>query len=323
MHMTQTNARATRRLLGLALWASCSVHAQTVTQQVEVPLVGQKCNPHVLSVTHILGELRLPPPAGNTAADTPAAKATTPAVVIMHSNAGIIGVGRTYAQALNAAGIATLEIDSYSPRGIRSGNEAKAPTGCDRLSDAWGALAYLAKMPGIAPDNIGILGLSSGGLVALMAAQGLLAPGMIAPPNSSTPGAQFRGAFVLYPSWANVRHDPKLSWMRQVNVRRAPLSPPPAVTLVVGTEDDYEINATEDCNAVMDDLASRGHPTRLILLPGATHAFDWPHPPPPGFSRFAKAGQGSMLTMRYSERDSQQTRQEVRHFFERALRASP
>lgn len=321
--MTQNNARATQLLLGWALWASCSVYAQNTPRQVDVPLVGQKCNPHVQSITHIPGELRLPAPAGNSAADTAPAKATTPAVVIMHSNAGVIGVGRTYAQALNAAGIATLEIDSYGPRGIRNGNDAKAPTGCDRLSDAWGALAYLAKMPGIDPDNIGILGLSSGGLVALMAAQGLLAPGMIAPPNPSTPGAQFRGAFVLYPSCANVRHDPKLSWMRQANVRRSPLNPPPAVTLVVGTEDDYEINASEDCNAVMDDLANRGHPTRLILLPGATHAFDWPHPPPPGFSRFAKAGQGSMLTMRYSERDTLQTRQEVSRFFEQALRATP
>jgi hypothetical protein len=36
------------------------------------------------------------------------------------------------------------------------------------------------------------------------------------------------------------------------------------------------------------------------MVEGATPAFDWPHPQPPGHSPFAKAQTGGWGTMRYS-----------------------
>ena len=89
------------------------VNSQVITSKVDIPVVGFKCNDRVRDVVNVSAELRLP-----SLQNTP-----IPAVVLLHSNAGIIGVGDFYAKALNSAGIATLEIDSYTPRGVRSGND--------------------------------------------------------------------------------------------------------------------------------------------------------------------------------------------------------
>lgn len=76
-----------------------------LTSKVNVPVLGYKCNERVREIDSISGELRVPVQK----------LSSTPVVVIMHSNAGIIGVGEYYAKALNTAGIATLEIDSFTP----------------------------------------------------------------------------------------------------------------------------------------------------------------------------------------------------------------
>jgi dienelactone hydrolase len=57
------------------------------------------------------------------------------------------------------------------------------------------------------------------------------------------------------------------------------------------------------------------------MIEGATHAFDWPTPPPPAFSPFAKAQTGGMVTMRYSAKDALETRQEMVDFFKHQLNA--
>jgi hypothetical protein len=126
--------------------------SEVTSDNVDVPVVGAKCIDRVKEVSNVGGLLRVPAKA----------KEPVPAVVLLHSNAGIIGVGDFYTRALNAAGIATLGIDSYTPRGVRSGSERNAPVLCDRLQDAWGALVYLAKDARINPQQIGLAGFSSG-----------------------------------------------------------------------------------------------------------------------------------------------------------------
>ncbi len=83
--------------------------ADVAVNKVDIPVIGSKCNDRVKEVSSVSGLLRFPSnPTGQV-----------PAVVILHSNAGIVGVGDFYARALNAAGIATLEADSFLPRGVR------------------------------------------------------------------------------------------------------------------------------------------------------------------------------------------------------------
>lgn len=134
------------------LFIAAPAFSEVTADNVDVPVVGAKCNDRVKEVSSVGGLLRVPVKA----------KEPVTAMVMLHSNAGIIGVGDFYARALNAAGIATLEIDSFTPRGVRSGSERNAPVLCDRLQDAWGALVYLAKDARINPQQIGIAGFSSG-----------------------------------------------------------------------------------------------------------------------------------------------------------------
>jgi dienelactone hydrolase len=92
-----------------------------------------------------------------------------PAVVIVHGSAGVDSRGKLYAEALNGAGIATLEIDMWSPRGLHG--HLSRPSGVpETLPDAYGALKFLSEQPRIDPERIGIMGFSWGGVVTMLTA---------------------------------------------------------------------------------------------------------------------------------------------------------
>ena len=280
---------------------------------IDIPLIGQRCNDRVADAKTVRGRLR-----------TPDKGEMSPAVVIFHSNAGVIGVGDNYAKRLVDSGFITLEVDSYTSRSIQSGNDRNAPTACDRLNDAWSALHFLSSNPKVDLQRVGAVGLSSGGIVSLMLAKGVFPRGM-----SSSDGRiqalktmRYKKFFVLYPSCANILYDEKMSWMRNPNMARSKRTDGD-LTLVVGTNDDYEIDAKADCPKVIDEWTQYGLRSTLIILEGATHAFDWPSPPPPSFSRFAKAGKGATLTMRYSAKDTEETATRMLQFFEKGRLEPP
>ena len=166
-------------------------------------------------------------------------------------------------------------------------------------------------------EKIGALGLSSGGLVTLMLAKGVFPRGMASGDSriQAIKGMRYRKFFALYPACANILYDEKLSWMRNPSMPRSKVTDGD-LAVVVGTNDDYEIDAKADCPKVMDEWAQYGLRGELHFLDGATHAFDWRNPPPSGFSRFAKAGKGGNLTMRYSEQATRETEERVVKFFE-------
>lgn len=91
------------------------------------------------------------------------------AVVILHGSAGVDSRGNFYARALNAAGIATLEIDMWEARGVTGiSNRPLLPLAT--YPDAFGALAFLSTYPGIDPERIGVMGFSWGGVVTMASA---------------------------------------------------------------------------------------------------------------------------------------------------------
>ena len=92
-----------------------------------------------------------------------------PAVVIVHGSGGIDSRGPSYAVELNKAGIATLEIDMWTPRGV-VGLSNRPRTVAETLPDAYGAFKYLASLPGIDAKRIGIMGFSWGGVVSMLTA---------------------------------------------------------------------------------------------------------------------------------------------------------
>lgn len=100
-----------------------------------------------------------------------------PAVLICHGSDGVDGRGEWYAPTLNAAGIATLEIDMWSARGVARGAAARPASPLQTLPDAFGALAFLAAQPEIDGARVGIMGFSWGGVVTLLSAVGRYAAG--------------------------------------------------------------------------------------------------------------------------------------------------
>lgn len=93
-----------------------------------------------------------------------------PAVVIAHGSSGVDSRGPYYAALLNCAGIATLEIDMWSPRGLAGGESGRPLTVAETLPDAFGGLRMLAADGRIDPRRIGIMGFSWGGVVSMLAA---------------------------------------------------------------------------------------------------------------------------------------------------------
>jgi len=280
--------------------------ADVAISRVDIPVVGSKCNERVKEVSSVQGELRFP------------SKITgqVPAVVILHSNAGVVGVGGFYARALNAAGIATLEVDSYLPRGVRGGSERNAPVLCDRLQDAWGALVFLASDARINPKKIGTVGFSSGAAVAIMAGMGVR-PTRLPRDNSILPKELVYAAhFALYPSCANIMDDQQRirSWINPGRPQNWGATGK-SIHIVSGTSDDFDFNPKTDCLRMRDEFPDIASQLTVRMVDGATHAFDWPNPPPPAFSPFAKAQTGGMVTMRYSAKEAEIAQKEMVEYF--------
>ena len=93
-----------------------------------------------------------------------------PGVLICHGSDGVDGRGEFHAEALNAAGIATFEIDMWAARGVGRGAAARPRSVPETLPDAFAAVAFMARQPEIDPARIGILGFSWGGVVSMLTA---------------------------------------------------------------------------------------------------------------------------------------------------------
>jgi dienelactone hydrolase len=95
-----------------------------------------------------------------------------PAMVLLTSSAGVQRHRELhYAAALNAAGIAALVVDSFSPRGIRRTVADQSLVSAVQMEgDAFAAMALLRGDPRIDPERIGLMGVSKGGVAAINAA---------------------------------------------------------------------------------------------------------------------------------------------------------
>ena len=186
----------------------------------------------------LTGELYRPPGDG-----------VFPAVVMLHGCAGRSSrawedAGGAYFASL---GYALLIVDSFGPRGIAERCAAESGVPADRVMDAFGALLYLARLPFIDPERIAVLGYSQGGGAALSAVK-LGGFGTLFE-------RQFRAAVAYYP--------PCEISMGGVSV--------PTVVLI-GALDD--ITPARQCEEMMARLNGEGAALRLVVYPGAHHAFN-------------------------------------------------
>lgn len=243
---------------------------------------------------------------------------TWPAVVILHGSSGIDSRGDFYEAALNAAGIATLQIDMWEARGV-TGLANRPPAPILTYPDAFSALAFLAAQPGIAPDRIGVLGFSWGGVVSLAAAERLYA-------GAFGGGRRFAAHVANYPVChaANKTSIPALNPPAQKGSQILDLTGAP-VLIQVGTRDDYD-NGGGACRALVQTLNARNGPiVELNEYPGAFHGWDRLMVPVTAADPFADEGSffatGVVPQVRI-EPDVEQalrSRERVLHFFKRHL----
>jgi dienelactone hydrolase len=181
-----------------------------------------------------------------------------PAVVVCHGSDGVDGRGAFHIAALNAAGMATLEVDMWAARTTVRGAAGRPASVPQTLPDAYGALAFLRTQPEIDPDRIAIAGFSWGGVVSLLSATRAYAA------RWAEPGTGFVAHAAFYPAlW---------SYNRAPGHDFRDLTGAPVLIQAGGADayDDADVTA-----GFMDALApaDRAH-VELIVHAGATHAFD-------------------------------------------------
>ena len=180
----------------------------------------------------------------------------SPAVVLLHSCNGNWGrLDERWGKRIASWGYVTLTVDSFGPRGLKScGDDAPV----DLAMDAYRALNFLARAPFVDPARVAVLGFAQGGRVALMSVE----HGAI----EQTSPNKFRAAVAFYPPCGRFRGDMTVPTLILIG-ERDDLTPAEACRDMVNGRDDWGISRQR----------VEGAPIKLIVYPGAYHAFDAPN----------------------------------------------
>lgn len=227
-------------------------------------------------------------------------KGKMPAVVVLHGSGGIDGRGAFHIEALNKAGIATLEVYMFEP-----GKRPKAGA-LWSLPFAYGALDYLSNRPEIDKNRIGVMGFSFGAHMTILAATARSREAL-------GKGKGFVAHAAFYPvCWGML----KWSKSRKKGSDRYTSAP---ILILEGELDDYSEPGT--CDRFIESI-----PLPFVtqfthrFYPGAAHGWDLP----PGvtrnfYTRSANMGKGGYVFMQRNESVAQESRRETIKFFSKAF----
>ncbi len=293
-------------LAAAAIASLPAARAQSANQELREDL---KINPNVPVISDvafpslasppltIAGQLRVPA----TGADK------YPAVVIVHGSAGIDSRNKFYADALNLAGIATLEIDMWAARGWLGGVTGRPAGVPETLPDAYGALKFLSTLPRIDASRIGITGFSWGGVVTMLTAT---APYT----NQYTGGAlKFAAHAANYPVCWVYNHVPGYEFSAFTG---AP------VFIQAGQLDQYDLPTS--CPDLVASLTPYDRNfISAVVYPGATHAWDRLQPAETVTDPYSHLGQGGQVEFVPNPPVAAVSRAATVEFFERAFSLQP
>jgi dienelactone hydrolase len=279
----------------LMIVAMLSVTAQAEVIDGHLPIISY-VNFQSLDPTQPLtvsGQLRVP-------ADT---VTPMPAVVVVHGSAGVDSRGQFYVEALNKAGIATLEIDLWAARGWLGGIKGRPRGVPETLPDAYGALKFLAKQPAIDATRIGIMGFSWGGVVTMLTAT---------QPYTTlyTGGAlRFAAHVANYPVCWVYNHVPGYGFSEFTG---AP------VLIQAGELDAYDDPDT--CPQLVQSLPAVAQSfVSVRVYPNVTHAWDRLQPAITVTDPFSHKGMGGQVDMVPNPGKAFQSRHQVVRFFKNAF----
>jgi dienelactone hydrolase len=175
-----------------------------------------------------------------------------PAVVLLHSCHGNWKrIDERWGKRIASWGYVVLTVDSLGSRGIDSCRNT-TPHDVDR--DAYRALKFLVRLPSVDPARVAVLGFARGGATALRSVEH--------GPFEKTSPNKFGAAIAFYP--------PCSSFKGYMTV---------PTLILIGELDDW--TPAEECRNMVDgrdawgiSRQERGAPVKLIVYPGAYHAFD-------------------------------------------------
>lgn len=186
-----------------------------------------------------------------------------PAVVVIHSSGGYEDPTRApYVAALNAAGIATLELNLFA-------NGGRPPSTNLNLPHVYGALINLSNDPRIDAARIGIMGFSHGGLLSMFSASEAVTQEYV----SGKP--RFAAHLPVYPvCWAHLASiEGKNPVYKQVTYQKLTGAP---VHILAGAKDDYDDPDT--CQRFLQAVPEEQRKyLSLTVYQDATHGWDTPH----------------------------------------------
>ncbi|HYO56941.1 dienelactone hydrolase family protein [Archangium sp.] len=229
-----------------------------------------------------------------------------PAVVITHGSSGVDSRGGFHAQALHEAGIATLEIDMWSARGLSGGAEGRPRAVPETLPDAHGALKYLSAHPSIDASRIGIMGFSWGGVMSMLTATRKYAAG-------AEPGQRFVAHAPFYP----------VCWVynRIPGYEFGELTGAP-VFIQAGEADQYD--DPDSCQKLVESLARTDRDSvSLTVYPGATHGWDRLESAVQISDPYSHKGRGGMVDIAPSPETAEKSRRAMVDFFRRTFGLAP
>ena len=187
-----------------------------------------------------------------------------PAVVGLHGCAGMHETTKQkLADDLIASGYVTLLVDSFATRGIDHFCTYSAVNVSRRMSDAYGALAFLARQSFVDIRRVAAVGFSQGGSVTLLVAEtrsfeSFVAPSDLAPSDLVPSDLRFRAAVAFYPPCGP-----------------GGLRPGIPTLILIGAVDDW--TPSEDCSRKVASWGAEGPPIELVVYPRTHHGFYYPH----------------------------------------------
>ena len=179
-----------------------------------------------------------------------------PAVVLSHSSWGLSSQEQFYASIFKQMGIATIVIDSFTPRGVRKTSlDQSRVSSASMINDAYEVLDYLKKSNLFQRDKIALMGFSKGGIVALYSA--------FEDVRVQFPEENSFAAHIAYYPWCG---------MRLVNMKLtgAPL-------LIIGGDKDI-VTPVSKCQIMISEEVEDEQQSLISIseLKNARHAFDHP-----------------------------------------------
>jgi dienelactone hydrolase len=176
------------------------------------------------------------------------------AIVYLHGCDGHAKDDRkSIAQFVTGLGYVSLAVDSFATRGIKDACTKPMPAlMLARQGDALGALSYLSKLPFVDPQRIAVLGGSMGATVALELASPHHVETFDVPRD-----LKFKAAVAYFPACGFASEELIVPTL-----------------ILIGELDDWL--PARDCELWMKRRADRGAPVKLVVYPGANHAFTVP-----------------------------------------------